>query len=408
MVQKMTPSIQDGKAFQALQQHFDSKMTKADMRRFFAEDPDRAKRFSCQHDGFFLDYSKNIITTETMSLLREFAEEREFSKERERLFSGEKLNATEGRSVLHMAIRADAEDIFMHDGQNVMPSVLSERKRCFEFAEKIRTGELRGHTGKAIRKVINIGIGGSDLGPRFLVRALKEFRAPHLSFYFVSNIDPYDITEILSACDPEETLFIVASKTFTTFETLKNAILAKNWLIAGVGGDKKAIESHFVAVSAAVEKAKEFGIKPDRIFGFWDFVGGRFSSWSSIGLSLMIAIGADHFRAFLKGGRAMDQHFKTAPLEQNMPLLMALLSFWYVSFFGASAMAVLPYDQRLEFFVNYLQQLMMESNGKSAGRDGDLVTYATSPVVFGQVGTNGQHAFFKCFIRDRILYRLSF
>ncbi len=395
MVHKMTLSIESGKAFQALQQHFDSKMSKADMRQFFAEDPDRAKRFSCQYDGFFLDYSKNIITTETMSLLREFAEERQFSKERERLFSGEKLNATEGRSVLHMAIRADAEDIFMHDGQNVMPSVLSERERCFEFAEKIRCGELRGHTGKVIRKVINIGIGGSDLGPRFLVRALKEFRAPHLSFYFVSNIDPYDITEILSACDPEETLFIVASKTFTTFETLKNAILAKDWLVAGVGGDKKAIESHFVAVSAAVEKAKEFGIGAERIFGFWDYVGGRFSSWSSIGLSLMIAIGADHFRAFLKGGREMDQHFRTAPLEQNMPLLMALLSFWYVAFFGASAMAVLPYDQRLEFFVNYLQQLMMESNGKSASRDGELVTYPTSPVVFGQVGTNGQHAFFQ-------------
>lgn len=387
--------IQDGKAFKALQHHYEQVMHRIDMRELFKEDPERALRFSCRHHGFFLDYSKNIITDETLSLLKDFAEERQFLMERDRLFAGEKLNATEGRSVLHMAIRAAEDDVFMHEGQNVMPMVLSERARCLDFAEKIRSGELRGYTGKAIKKVINIGIGGSDLGPRFLVRALKEFRDPHLSFYFVSNIDPYDITEILAACDPEETLVIVASKTFTTFETIKNAIFAKNWLVDGMGGDEKAIESHFVAVSAAVEKAKDFGIREERIFGFWDFVGGRFSSWSSIGLSLMIAIGTTHFEAFLEGGADMDHHFRTAPLEKNMPVLMALLSFWYVTFFGATAMAVLPYDQRLEFFVNYLQQLMMESNGKTASRDEELVTYSTSPVVFGQVGTNGQHAFFQ-------------
>ncbi|WP_405815556.1 glucose-6-phosphate isomerase [Streptomyces sp. NBC_01390] len=367
----------------------------AHLRDLFATDPDRGAGYTLQVGDLHIDYSKHLITDETLGLLRELAAATGVFGLRDAMFRGERINITEDRAVLHTALRAPRGAVVEVDGENVVPAVHAVLDRMAGFAERVRSGEWTGHTGRRIRNVVNIGIGGSDLGPAMAYEALRAFTARELTFRFVSNVDGADLHEAVRDLDPAETLFIVASKTFTTIETITNATSARSWLLAGLGGDEKAVARHFVALSTNSGKVADFGIDTANMFEFWDWVGGRYSYDSAIGLSLMIAIGPERFREMLDGFALVDEHFRTAPAESNAPLLLGLLGVWYGNFFGAQSHAVLPYSHYLSKFTAYLQQLDMESNGKSVDRDGLPVEWETGPVVWGTPGTNGQHAYYQ-------------
>ncbi|WP_030784534.1 glucose-6-phosphate isomerase [Streptomyces sp. NRRL S-920] len=364
------------------------------LRDLFAADPARAERYTVQVGDLHIDYSKHVVTDETLALLQELAAATDVFGQRDAMFRGEKINTTEGRAVLHTALRAPADAVIEVDGENVVPKVHAVLDKMAAFAEKIRTGEWTGHTGKRVRNIVNVGIGGSDLGPAMAYDALRPYTARDLTFRFVSNVDGADLHEAVRDLDPAETLFIIASKTFTTIETITNAKAARSWLLASLG-DEAAVAKHFVALSTNAEKVADFGIDTANMFEFWDWVGGRYSFDSAIGLSLMIAIGPDAFRELLDGFRVVDEHFRTAPAEANAPLLMGLLGIWYGNFHDAQAHAVLPYSHYLSRFTAYLQQLDMESNGKSVDREGRPVQWQTGPVVWGTPGTNGQHAYYQ-------------
>jgi glucose-6-phosphate isomerase len=408
-----TSSLRQTPAWQALEENADA-LRETHLRDLFAADPERGETLSVEAEGLFLDYSKNRITGETLRLLFELAEERGVAERRDAMFAGEKINVTENRAVLHVALRAPKGERIEVDGEDVVPEVHEVLDRMSDFSERIRSGEWKGYTGKRIRNVVNIGIGGSDLGPVMAYEALRYYSQRDLTFRFVSNVDGTDIAEATRDLNPEETLFIVSSKTFTTLETLTNARTARGWLLAALGtepslatatkGDagsagvadrNAAVAKHFVAVSTNAEEVSKFGIDTANMFGFWDWVGGRYSMDSAIGLSTMIAIGPENFRKMLAGFHAMDEHFRTAPFERNLPVLLGLLTVWYADFFDAQTVAILPYDQYLKRFPAYLQQLTMESNGKSVTLDGERVDYETSPIFWGEPGTNGQHSFYQ-------------
>lgn len=377
----------------ALQQHQQTLET-LHLRELFASNPERFSQFSLQVGSLLLDYSKNRITAETLSLLLQLAEAADVAGWRERMFHGERINTTEGRAVLHTALRNRANTPVMVDGADVMPAVNAVLAHMGEFAEAVRSGQWVGYSGKAITDVVNIGIGGSDLGPHMVYQALKAYRHPRLQMHYVSNIDGAHIQEKLESLDPATTLFIVASKTFTTQETMTNAHYARQWFLQQ-GGQTHDIAKHFVAVSTNTQAVSEFGIDPANMFVFWDWVGGRYSLWSAIGLSIVLAIGAQGFTELLSGAHAMDQHFRDAPLAQNMPVILAMLGVWYSNFWGAETHAILPYDHYLRSLPLYLQQADMESNGKSVDRDGNTVDYSTGAIIWGTSGINGQHAFYQ-------------
>jgi glucose-6-phosphate isomerase len=381
-------------AWAALEAHY-QQLQEVHLRRLFAEDPQRGERLTAEAAGILLDYSKNRITDETLRLLVQLAAESGLREHIDAMFRGERINVSEQRPVLHVALRAPRDEALVVDGQDVVPEVHAVLDRMARFADRLRSGDWRGHTGKRIRTVVNIGIGGSDLGPVMAYEALRHYSQRDLAFRFVSNVDGTDFSEAVHDLDAAETLFIVASKTFTTLETMTNAHSARGWLLGALGGDEAAIARHFVAVSTNAGKVAEFGIDTANMFGFWDWVGGRYSMDSAIGLSTMLAIGPEHFRAMLAGFRAMDEHFRSAPFERNLPVLLALLTVWYSNFFGAQTVAVLPYDQYLKRFPAYLQQLTMESNGKRVTLAGEPVDYTTGPVYWGEPGTNGQHSFYQ-------------
>ena len=381
-------------AWAALRAHFDA-VRGARLRDLFAADSGRASRFTAEGAGLFLDYSKHRITADTLPLLLELARTAGVEARREAMFAGARINVTENRSVLHTALRLPRDARLVVDGQDVAAEVHEVLDRMADFAVRVRDGEWRGHTGRRIKNVVNIGIGGSDLGPAMAAEALRHYSDRSMRFRFVSNVDGTDLRDAVGDLDPAETLFIVSSKTFTTVETITNATSAREWLLAGLGDDEAAVARHFVAVSTNADKVQAFGIDTANMFGFWDWVGGRYSMDSAIGLSLMIAIGPDDFRSMLAGFRDMDDHFRTAPLDQNLPVIMALLGVWYGNFFGFESHAVLPYSQELNRFPAYLQQLDMESDGKSVRLDGSRVAYATGPIVWGTAGTNGQHAYYQ-------------
>ncbi len=380
-------------AWKALKSHHE-KMAPRHLRELFAEDPQRGTKLAVEALGIYLDYSKNRITEETLQLLLKLAEESGLRERMEAMFSGEKINITEKRAVLHTALRAPKDAVINVDGKNVVPEVHQVLDRMSAFADRVRSGAWKGHTGKRIRNVVNIGIGGSDLGPVMAYEALRHYSQRDLNFRFVSNVDGTDFAEATHDLDAEETLFIVSSKTFTTLETMTNAQTARKWALDKLG-DPAAVAKHFVAVSTNAGEVSKFGIDTANMFGFWDWVGGRYSMDSAIGLSTMIAIGPDNFRAMLSGFHAMDEHFRTTPFEKNLPVLMGLLSIWYNDFFDAQTVAVLPYDQYLKRFPAYLQQLTMESNGKHVTLSGAQVDYQTGPIYWGEPGTNGQHSFYQ-------------
>ncbi len=382
------------KAWKALEAHC-KQVRQLHLRELFADDPKRGERLTVEAVGIYLDYSKNRITDETLNLLIQLAEQSGLRERIDAMFCGERINITENRPVLHVALRAPRGTSIIVDGQNVVPQVHAVLDKMTDFSNRIRRGEWTGHTGKPIRNIINIGIGGSDLGPVMAYEALRDYSDRGRIFRFISNVDGTDFAEAVQDLDPAETLFIVSSKTFTTLETMTNARTARAWLLAGFGGDEKAVARHFVAVSTNTAEVAKFGIDTDNMFEFWDWVGGRYSLDSAIGLSTMLAIGPDHFRAMLEGLHQMDEHFRTTPFERNLPVLMALLGLWYNNFFGAQTVAVLPYEQYLKRFPAYLQQLIMESNGKHVTLDGTDVAYQTSPVYWGEPGTNGQHSFYQ-------------
>jgi glucose-6-phosphate isomerase len=365
------------------------------LRSLFADDPRRGERMTAEVAGVYLDYSKHRVNDETIELLIELAEHSGLRARIDAMFRGEKINVTEHRAVLHVALRAPRGASILVDGKNVVPEVHAVLDKMADFSNRVRGGQWKGHSGKRIRNVINIGIGGSDLGPVMAYEALKYYSDRAMSFRFVSNVDGTDFVEATRDLDPAETLFIVSSKTFTTLETMTNAQSARDWTLRGLGGDAKAVAKHFVAVSTNGEKVAEFGIDTANMFEFWDWVGGRYSMDSAIGLSTMLAIGPDHFQDMLKGFHAIDEHFRTAPFERNLPVLMGLLGIWYNDFFGAQTVAVLPYDQYLKRFPAYLQQLTMESNGKHVTLEGAAVDYQTGPIYWGEPGTNGQHSFYQ-------------
>ena len=377
----------------ALQHHYQTLRT-VHMRELFAADPERFEHFSLQVGDILLDYSKNRITAETLQLLTQLAEVADVAGWRDRMFQGDKINNTEQRAVLHTALRNQSNTPVRVDGEDVMPDVNAVIAQMSAFAERVRSGTWTGHTGKAIVDVVNIGIGGSDLGPHMVYQALKTYRHSRLEMHYVSNVDGAHIKEKLETLDPETTLFIVASKTFTTQETMTNAAYARDWFLQHAG-DAAHIAKHFVAVSTNREAVTDFGIDPGNMFGFWDWVGGRYSLWSAIGLSIVLAVGADNFRRLLGGAHEMDTHFREAPFERNMPVILALLGVWYSNFFGAATQAILPYDHYLRSLPLYLQQADMESNGKSVDRDGHNVDYETGPIIWGTSGINGQHAFYQ-------------
>ena len=368
---------------------------KMHLRELFADDPKRGKHMCGEAVGIYLDYSKNRITDQTLKLLVQLAEETGLYTRIEDMFNGEKINVTEGRSVLHMALRAPKGASFIVDGKNVVPEVHAVLDKMADFSNKIRSGSWKGHTGKHIKNVINIGIGGSDLGPVMAYEALKYYSDRNVQFRFVSNIDGTDFVEAVNGLNPSETLFIISSKTFTTLETMTNALSARDWLLKGLGGNEKSVAKHFVAVSTNKTEVERFGIDTANMFGFWDWVGGRYSMDSAIGLSTMIAIGPENFRSLLNGFHKMDEHFRTTPFERNLPVLMGLLTVWYNNFFGAQTIAVLPYEQYLKRFPAYLQQLTMESNGKQVTSYGTRVAYQTGPIYWGEPGANGQHSFYQ-------------
>jgi glucose-6-phosphate isomerase len=365
------------------------------LRALFALDPRRGERLTAEAAGIFLDYSKNRVTDTTVELLLQLAAESGLRGHIDAMFRGDRINVSENRSVLHVALRAPRTASIVVDGRNVVPDVHAVLDRMEAFANRVRSGEWQGHTGKRIRNVVNIGIGGSDLGPVMAYEALKHYSDRAMTYRFVSNIDGTDFAEAVRDLDPAETLFIISSKTFTTLETMTNANSARDWSLAGLGGDSSAVSRHFVAVSTNAEKVAEFGIDTANMFGFWDWVGGRYSMDSAIGLSTMLAVGPANFRAMLAGFHEMDEHFRTAPFERNLPVLLGMLTVWYVDFFHTQTVAVLPYEQYLKRFPAYLQQLTMESNGKHVTLDGLRVNYATGPVYWGEPGTNGQHSFYQ-------------
>jgi glucose-6-phosphate isomerase len=389
-----TKPLTQRKAWKALAAHH-KKLQKLHLRQLFAEDPKRGERLTAEGAGLFLDYSKNRITDETLKLLFGLARESSLRAAIDAMFRGEKTNLTENRAVLHVALRAPKGTRILVEGKNVVPDVHAVLDKMEGFSRRVRSGAWKGHTGKRIKNVINIGIGGSDLGPVMAYEALKHYSVRSLTFRFVSNVDGIDFVEATHDLDPAETLFIVSSKTFTTLETMTNAQSARDWLLKGLGGNPKAVAKHFVAVSTNAEKVSAFGIDTANMFGFWDWVGGRYSMDSAIGLSTMLAIGPDNFRSMLKGFHDMDEHFRTAPFEKNLPVLMGLLSVWNNNFLGAHTVAVLPYEQYLKRFPAYLQQLTMESNGKHVTLDGKKIDYQTGPVYWGEPGTNGQHSFYQ-------------
>ena len=389
-----TQSLNKLPAWKALAAH-SQQARKLLLKELFAEDPERGQRLTVEAAGLFLDYSKNRVTDQTLKLLVQLARESGLRERLDAMFRGEKINITEKRAVLHVALRAPKNATILVDGNNVVPEVQAVLEKMSDFARRVRSGQWKGHTGKRIRNTVNIGIGGSDLGPVMAYEALKHYSDRSLTFRFVSNVDGIDFVEATRDLDPAETLFIVSSKTFTTLETMTNAGTARDWVLNGLGGDRAAVAKHFVAVSTNSEKVSAFGIDPANMFGFWDWVGGRYSMDSAIGLSTMLAIGPDNFRSLLDGFHQMDEHFRTAPFEQNLPVLMGLLVAWYADFFDAQTVAVLPYEQYLKRFPAYLQQLTMESNGKHVTLDGKTVTYDTSPIFWGEPGTNGQHSFYQ-------------
>ena len=382
------------KAWKALASHL-PKVRDLHLRELFAEDPQRGRRMTAEAAGLFLDYSKNRVTGQTLKLLFELAMESGLLAKIDAMFGGEKINVTEDRAVLHVALRQPRNGSIFTDGKNVVPDVHAVLDKMEAFFKRIRSGEWKGHTGKPIRNIVNIGIGGSDLGPVMAYEALKHYSERSLTFRFVSNVDGIDFVEATRDLDPAETLFIVSSKTFTTLETMTNAESARSWLLDGLGSEKKAVAKHFVAVSTNAKKVSIFGIDTANMFGFWDWVGGRYSMDSAIGLSTMLAIGPEHYRSMLAGFHAMDEHFRTAPFEKNLPVLMGLLTIWNNDFLDAHTVAVLPYEQYLKRFPAYLQQLTMESNGKHVTLDGKKVEYQTGPIYWGEPGTNGQHSFYQ-------------
>jgi glucose-6-phosphate isomerase len=389
-----TSSSVERPAWKALEGHY-RKVRKLHLRKLFADDPTRGERLTVEAAGIYLDYSKNRITDETLKLLIQLAEECGLQERIDAMFRGEKINVTEKRAVLHIALRAPKGASIVVDGENVVLQVHAVLDRMTDFSNRVRSAAWKGHTGKRIRNVINIGIGGSDLGPVMAYEALRHYSERDMTFRFVSNVDGTDFAEAVRDLDPLETLFIVSSKTFTTLETMTNARTARAWLLAGLNGDEKAVAKHFVAVSTNAAEVTKFGIDTANMFEFWDWVGGRYSMDSAIGLSTMVAIGPDNFRAMLDGFHQMDEHFRTAPFDRNLPALMGLLAIWNNDFLGAETVAVVPYEQYLKRFPAYLQQLTMESNGKHVTLDGTAITYQTSPVYWGEPGTNGQHSFYQ-------------
>jgi glucose-6-phosphate isomerase len=381
-------------AWRALSAHY-RKVREFHLRQLFADDPKRGQRMTAEALGLLLDYSKNRITAETLNLLLKLAEESRLRERIDAMFRGEKINITEKRAVLHTALRAPRDASIVVDGENVVPRVHAVLDRMADFANRVRSGEWKGHTGKRIRNVVNVGIGGSDLGPVMAYEALRHYADRTMTFRFVSNIDGTDFAEAVRDLDPSETLFIISSKTFTTLETMTNAQTARAWSTAGLQGDQESVAKHFVAVSTNKSEVAKFGIDTTNMFEFWDWVGGRYSMSSAIGLSTMVAIGPDNFRAMLAGLHRMDEHFRTTPFEKNLPVLMGLLAVWYSDFFGAQTVAVLPYEQYLKRFPAYLQQLTMESNGKHMTLDGKRVAHDTGPIYWGEPGTNGQHSFYQ-------------
>jgi glucose-6-phosphate isomerase len=386
--------LTERRAWKALAAHYE-KVRKLHLRQLFAADPRRGERLTAEAVGLYLDYSKNRLTDETLGLLLQLAQESGLRVCIDAMFRGDKINITEDRAVLHVALRAPRDTTIVVDGENVVPQVHAVLDKMADFCQRVRSGAWKGHTGKRIRNVVNIGIGGSDLGPVMAYEALKHYSDRAMTCRFVSNVDGTDFAEAVRDLDPAETLFIDASKTFTTLETMTNAHTARAWLLAGLGGDEAAVARHFVAVSTNAAEVAKFGIDTANMFEFWDWVGGRYSMTSAIGLSTMLALGPEHYRAMLDGFHQMDEHFRTAPFEHNLPVLMGLLGVWYIDFFGAQTVAVLPYEQYLKRFPAYLQQLTMESNGKHVTRDGSEVDYQTGPVYWGEPGTNGQHSFYQ-------------
>ena len=387
-------SLSEQPAWQALRRHH-AVIGPRHLRELFAEDPKRGERFALEAAGVYLDYSKNRITEETMDLLMQLAEHSGLRARIDAMFRGEPINRSEQRSVLHVALRAPQGASIVVDGRNVVPQVHAVLDKMRDFAERVRSGRWTGYSGKPIRNVINIGIGGSDLGPVMAYEALRHYSLRRLSFRFVSNVDGTDLAEAVRGLDPAETLFIVSSKTFKTLETMTNAASARAWSVAGFRGDERSVARHFVAVSTNAAEVSKFGIDTANMFEFWDWVGGRYSMDSAIGLSTMLAVGPEHFGAMLQGFHEMDEHFRTAPLRRNLPVLMGMLGVWYTNFFGAQTVAVLPYEQYLKRFPAYLQQLAMESNGKHVTVDGGRVNYDTGPIYWGEPGTNGQHSFYQ-------------
>jgi len=388
------PALRMRPAWALLEKHY-AKISGVHLRDLFAADPKRGERLAVEAAGIHLDYSKNRITGETLALLLQLARESGLRERIDAMFRGERINVSENRAVLHVALRAPRGACIMHDGRNVVPEVHAVLDKMADFAHRLRSGAWTGHTGQRIRNVINIGIGGSDLGPVMAYEALKHYSNREMTFRFVSNVDGTDFVEAVRDLDPAETLFIVSSKTFTTLETMTNARTARDWLLHGLSAEEAAVAKHFVAVSTNAEEVAKFGIDTANMFGFWDWVGGRYSMDSAIGLSTMLAIGPDNFRAMLEGFHEMDEHFRTAPFERNLPVLMGLLAVWYSNFFAAETVAVLPYEQYLKRFPAYLQQLTMESNGKRVTLGGRPVDYDTGPIYWGEPGTNGQHSFYQ-------------
>jgi glucose-6-phosphate isomerase len=393
MTKQIAP-LTERTAWKALEAHYKN-VREFHLRKLFADDPKRGERMTVEAVGLYLDYSKNRITDESLKLLLQLAEESGLRERIDAMFRGEKINLTENRAVLHVALRAPRGASIVVDGENVVPQVHAVLDKMADFSNRVCSGDWKGHTGKPIRNVINIGIGGSDLGPVMAYEALKHYSERAMTFRFVSNVDGSDFAEAVHDLDPSETLFVISSKTFTTLETMTNAHTARDWLLAGLGGDEKSVAKHFVAVSTNATEVAKFGIDTTNMFGFWDWVGGRYSMDSAIGLSTMLAIGPENFRAMLDGFHQMDEHFRTTPFERNLPVLMGLLSLWYNDFFGAQTVAVLPYEQYLKRFPAYLQQLTMESNGKHVTLDGDKAGYDTGPIYWGEPGTNGQHSFYQ-------------
>jgi glucose-6-phosphate isomerase len=390
----LTATAANNPAWRELEAHFE-KIKDLHLRQLFADDPKRGERLSVEALGLHLDYSKNHITDETLSLLIKLARVSGLQERIDAMFRGEKINLTEKRAVLHTALRVPRDFSIPVDGEDVVPKVHAVLDRMGAFATRVRTGEWKGHTGKRIRNVINVGIGGSDLGPVMAYEALKHYSDRRMTFRFVSNVDSTDLAEAVRELDPAETMFVISSKTFTTLETMTNARSARDWLLAGLGGDEKSVAKHFVAVSTNASEVSKFGIDTANMFEFWDWVGGRYSMSSAIGLSTMVAIGPDNFQSMLSGLHQMDEHFRTTPFERNLPVLMGLLALWYNDFFGAQTVAVLPYEQYLKRFPAYLQQLTMESNGKHVTVDGKRVAQPTGPIYWGEPGTNGQHSFYQ-------------